>query len=376
MSKRDYYDVLGVAKTASEDELKKAYRALVMKYHPDRNPGDDEAAEKFKEASEAFAVLSDPEKRQIYDRHGHDGLKGSQAPNFGDLESIFQGTAFGDIFSSFFGGGRRGPRTGDSFGLALEISLVEAFHGCVRTVDIPRNEQCPECDGGGAKRGSKPARCRQCNGSGATQVRMGFMSMQTTCKACGGAGTIITDPCDKCRGRGKVKVTRKQEIKVPPGIQSGQRMTFRGEGEAGEPGGRPGDLIVEIHVTDHELFRRKEEALICQVPITFSQAALGAEIEVPTFDGPVKQTIKAGVQSGDTIRVDGKGMPILGAGGRRGDLHVILVVETPRNLSKRQEELLRELAELDHKNVSVQRKSFFDKLKDLFTGSDDKSPES
>lgn len=371
MSKRDYYEVLGVAKTASEDELKKAYRALVMKYHPDRNPGDDEAAEKFKEASEAFGVLSDADKRAIYDRHGHDGLKGSAAASFGDFESMFQGTAFGDIFSSFFGGGKRGPQSGQSLGLALEISLVEAYRGCKRTIDIPRNEHCPDCAGSGAAKGSKPSRCRQCNGSGRTQVRMGFMAMQTPCNGCGGAGTVITDPCSKCRGRGKVKVKRSLDINIPPGIQSGQRMSLRGEGEVGESGARAGDLIVEVHVGDHDLFRRKEDALICQVPITISQAALGAEIEVPTFDGPIKQSIRAGVQSGDSIRVDGKGMPILGAGGRRGDLHVILVVETPRNLSKRQEELLRELAELDHKNVSVQRKSFFDKLKDLFTSSED-----
>ena len=371
MSKRDFYEVLGVGKTASDDDLKKAYRALVMKYHPDRNPGDDEAAEKFKEAAEAFGVLSDAEKRQIYDRHGHEGLKGTRAPSFGDFESMFQGTSFGDIFSSFFGGGKRGQQSGQSLGLALEISLVEAYHGCKRTVEIPRNEHCPECTGSGAARGSKPSRCRQCQGSGKMQVRMGFMSMQTPCNACGGAGSVITDPCGKCRGRGKVKVTRSLELNIPAGIQSGQRMSLRGEGEAGESGARAGDLLVEVHVGDHDLFRRKEDALICQVPITFSQAALGAEIEVPTFDGPIKEKIQPGVQSGDTIRVDRKGMPILGAGGRRGDLHVILVVETPRNLSTRQKELLRELADLDHKNVSVQRKSFFDKLKDLFTSSED-----
>ncbi|MSQ94652.1 MAG: molecular chaperone DnaJ [Gemmataceae bacterium] len=370
MSKRDYYEVLGVAKSASEEEIKKAYRTLAMKFHPDRNPGDEEAGNKFKEAAEAYGILSDDEKKQLYDQYGHEGLQGVPMPDFNDLGSIFQG--FGDIFGSLFsGGGRRGPQGGSHLGIELEITLVDAFRGCKRTIEVPRHEHCQTCDGSGAKPGSKPAKCRQCNGRGANNTRMGPFQMQTQCSACGGAGTVITDPCPSCRGRGRVKITRSVEVSIPAGIQHGQRMTLRGEGEAGDPGAPRGNLICEIHVREHDMFRRKNDDLVCQVPITYSQAALGAEVEVPSLDGPVKHTIRAGVQSDDVARLPGKGMPILGAGGRRGDLHVVLVVETPRNLSPRQEELLRELAELENKNVSAHRKGFFDKLRELFVGTED-----
>ncbi|MBI2804082.1 MAG: molecular chaperone DnaJ [Planctomycetes bacterium] len=373
MSKRDYYEVLGVARTASDDELKKAYRGLAMKYHPDRNPGDQDAETRFKEAAEAYAILSDGEKRQLYDRYGHEGLQGAGPPDFSNLDSIFQGMGgLGDILGSIFGGGRRGPQAGNHLAYALEIDLVEAYRGCKKTIEVPRQELCVECSGSGARRGSRPAKCRQCGGRGETAVRMGPFQMSSTCTACSGAGEVITDPCTACRGRGRIKVTRTLELSVPPGIQSGQRMTLRGEGEAGEAGAPRGNFICEVHVREHEMFRRKNDDLVCQVPVTFSQAALGAEIEVPSLDAPLKHTIKAGVQSGDVIRISGKGMPILGAGGRRGDLHVIVVVETPRNLSPRQEELLRELAELDHKNVSPHRKSFFEKVRELFTGPDKK----
>jgi molecular chaperone DnaJ len=371
MSKRDYYEVLVVAKNAPEEEIKKAYRDLVMKYHPDRNPGDEEAAVKFKEAAEAYAVLSDAEKRQVYDRYGHEGLRQAGMPDI-DLGSLFQNLGgLGDILGSFFGGGQRGPQGGNHLGFELEISLDEAYRGCKKTVDIPRNELCPECNGSGAKRGSKPAKCRQCGGRGATEVRMGPFQMRTPCNACGGEGMVITDPCARCRGRGRVRVTRKLELPIPAGIDHGQRITLRGEGEAGEPGGPSGHLICEVHVREHDTFRRKGDDLICQVPITFSQAALGApEVQVPSLDGPLTHAIPGGVQSGAKIRIAGKGMPILGAGGRRGDLHMIVVVDTPSNLSERQMELFRELAELDHKNVSPQRKSFFEKLRELFTGAE------
>jgi molecular chaperone DnaJ len=368
MSKRDYYEVLGVAKNASEDEIKKAYRSLAMKYHPDRNPGDDEAAHLFKEAAEAYAVLSDNEKRERYDQYGHEGLQGVQMPDFGDLGGLLRGFGLGDILGGLFGGGRGGAQQGNHLGIALEIDLLEAFKGCTRTVDLPRHELCTECRGSGAKPGTKRATCRQCRGQGATEVRMGPFQMRTGCNACGGQGTVITDPCPQCRGRGRTKVTRKVEISIPAGIDHGDRLQRRGEGEAGEAGAPAGDLICEILVRDHPMFRRKEHDLICQVPITFSQAALGAEIEVPSLDGTFTHTIPAGVQSRDVVTVAGKGMPIRGAGGRRGQLHVVVIVETPKNLSKRQEELLRELAELDHKNVSAQRKGFFDKVRELFTG--------
>jgi molecular chaperone DnaJ len=372
MSKRDYYEVLGVAKNAAEEEIKKAYRGLAMKYHPDRNPGDDEAAHKFKEAAEAYAVLSDMEKRQIYDRYGHEGLSGVAMPDFGNIDSIFQG--LGDIFGGLFGGGgRRGPHGGNHLLCRVQIELIEAFRGCKRSIDVPRHELCSECGGSGAKRGSKPARCRQCNGRGATEVRMGPFQMRTQCNACGGAGSVITDPCRQCRGRGLVKVTRTIELTIPPGIDNGERVTLRGEGEAGDPGGQPGNLICEIHVREHSMFQREGENLICPVPITVSQAALGAEIEVPSLDGPFTHAIRPGVQSGDVLRIASKGMPIRGSGGRRGDLRVVVIVETPKNLSKRQEELFRELAELDQKIVSPQRKSFFEKLRGLFSGAESES---
>ena len=372
MSKRDYYEVLGVDKKSSEEEIKKAYRGLAMRYHPDRNPGDDDAAVKFKEAAEAYAILSDAEKRQIYDRYGHEGLSGVAMPDFGNLDSIFQG--LGDIFGGLFGGGRRGPQGGNHLGVAVEIDLLEAFRGCTRTVEIPRHELCRDCGGSGAKPGSKPAKCRQCNGRGARDVRMGPFQMRTQCNACGGAGSVITDPCRHCRGRGRVRVTRKVEVAIPAGIDHGQRYTLRGEGEAGEPGAPTGDLIVEVHVREHDTFDRKGDELICKaVPVTFSQAALGAEIEIPSLDGPVPYRIQAGIQSNTAIRIAGKGMPIRGAGGRRGDLFAIIVVDTPSDLSERQKELFRELAELDHKNVSPQRKSFFEKLRGLFTGAEAES---
>jgi molecular chaperone DnaJ len=369
MTKRDYYEVLGVAKGASEEEIKKAFRGMTMKYHPDRNPGDDEASHKFKEAAEAYQVLSDSEKREVYDRYGHEGLQRSGMPDMSDFMQFDLGDLLGNLFGGGGGRGRRGPQGGNHLGLALEIDLVEAFRGCKKTIEVPRHEHCSECNGNGAKPGSKPSRCRQCNGQGQQAVRMGPFQMSTTCTACGGAGSVITDPCSACRGRGKVKVKRQLEISIPAGIDSGNRITIRGEGDIGDPGTQRGNFICEIHVREHPLFRREGEHLICQVPITFSQAALGAEIEVPALDGPLTHSIKAGVQHGDVVRIPGKGMPIYGAG-RRGDLHVILQVETPKNLSKRQEELFRELAEIEHKNVSAQRKSFFEKLRELFTGTD------
>ncbi len=359
MSKRDYYEVLGVARSASEEEIKKAFRVLAMKHHPDRNPGDDEAAVLFKEAAEAYAVLSDDDKRDTYDRYGHEGLSRSSMPSGDDFETIFRGAGLGDIFSaafsSFFGGGRREAKR-------LDIDLIEAYRGCTKSVQHRHMEECRECGGSGAKPGTKAPRCNHCNGHGVLAAGpLGMMRVR--CNACQGRGAIIRDPCPRCRGNGQIEVTSKLEIAIPPGIESGQAIT------------RGGEVICEIRVREHNLFRRKGDDLICQVPITFSQAALGAEIEVPSLDGKLMHTIQAGVQSGDRVRIPGKGMPILGAGGRRGDMHVILVVETPKNLSKRQEELLRELAELDHKNVSAQRKSFFDKLRELFTGTEPEAKE-
>lgn len=373
-TKRCYYEVLSVAKTANDEEIKKAYRALAMKYHPDRNPGDEEAAVAFKEAAEAFEVLRDRQKRQVYDQFGHAGLSGMGGmPDFGGgAESIFE--AFGDLFGMFGGGKRRGPRGGDDLGYRLEIDLVEAYRGVRKSITIPRHESCGDCSGTGSKKGSKPAACRNCGGSGVTVVSQGFFRVQQTCRACGGRGQTITDPCGTCHGRARVQVRRTIEIDIPAGAATGMRLQLQGEGEAGEAGAPRGNLIIEMLVRDHPLFRREGDHLICQVPITFSQAALGGSIEIPTLDGPAPKDIPAGSQSGDIIRMAGKGMPNV-RGARRGELLAQLMVETPRNLTKRQEELFRELAELDKSHVSAQRKSFFEKIRELFTGDEPKETE-
>jgi molecular chaperone DnaJ len=365
-AKRDYYEVLGVSRNADAEELKKAFRRLALKYHPDRNAGDPEAAEKFKEITEAYDVLSDPEKRQRYDRYGHAGLEGVRMPDFSNPQSAFD--LFGDLFSDLFGGSRlrSGPRAGRDLLYELELSLPEAARGCKRTLTFPREELCPDCRGSGSQPGTRPAPCRYCRGQGVIIRSQGFFRIQQTCRACGGSGAVIVDPCAACHGRGRVRVQRTVEVTIPPGVDTGSQLALRGEGEAGEPGAPRGDLIVEIHVREHPIFKREGDNLICQVPITFSQAALGGPIEVPTLEGPMTYHLKRGVQSGETIRIPGKGVPNLQTR-RPGDLLVVLLVETPRHLTKRQEELFRELAEIEQKQVSPQRKSFFEKLRELFT---------
>jgi molecular chaperone DnaJ len=377
VSKRDYYEVLGVARDVSAEELKKAYRLLAMKYHPDRNAGDEEAAHKFKEAAEAYEVLSSAEKRARYDRYGHAGLQGMEMPDFGNGASIFD--VFGDILGGLFNErGRGGPQGGEDLVYSLDVTLAEAYHGCTKTIDYPREESCGECRGSGAKPGTQPSRCRQCGGRGVVMMSQGFFRMQQTCRACGGRGAVITDLCGTCKGRGRVRVKRTLQLDIPAGVDNGQRQLppLRGEGNAGEPGGARGDLYFDIRVIEHPLFRREGDHLICQVPISISQAALGGPVQVPTLDGPMNYDLKRGHQSHEHIRVGGKGMPNRRSG-KRGDLIAVLMVETPTHLTKRQEELLRELAEIDKKNVSPQRKSFFDKLRGLFVGDEEggKSPE-
>ncbi len=368
-TKRCYYEILEVTKEISEEDLKRAYRAKAMKYHPDRNPGDEEAAAYFKEASEAYAVLSDGQKRQLYDRYGHAGLSNSNLPNFnqGGFENIFD--AFGDIFANMFGGGggKRGQQGGASLLFQMEIELAEAYRGAKKVITIPRNETCDECKGSRSKKGSNPSACKTCKGHGVVLIAQGFFQLKQTCRACGGRGQIITDPCKKCSGQGKMQIRKTLDIEVPAGSFTGLRQSLRGEGEPGDPGQPRGDLVIEYHVKDHALFRRDEDTLIAQVPITFSQAALGGEIQVPTLDGPMPYVLKPGLQSMDAVRIPGKGMPSLRQR-RPGDLIVQLVVETPRTMTKRQEELFRELAEIEHANVSPQRKGFFDTIKELFTG--------
>lgn len=365
-TKRDYYEILGVAREADSEEIKRAYRKLAMQYHPDRNVGDAEAEEKFKEAAEAYDVLHDAEKRQRYDRYGHAGLNGLGGPSFTDARSVFD--LFGDIFGDFFGGrsGRGGPQGGRDLQVGLEIELIEAARGTRKNITIPREENCSDCSGQGFRKGTKPANCRRCNGQGVVLINQGFFRMQQTCPGCGGRGIIITDPCPTCRGAGRVEARRSLDINVPPGVDTGTRIRLSGEGEAGAPGAPRGDLYCLIKVRDHAFFQRDGNHLLCQVPITISQAALGGEIEVPSLDGPITHTLKRGVQSGEVVRLAGRGMPNV-RGGRPGDLLVQVMVETPRSLNKRQEELFRELAELDHKHVSPQRKSFLDKLKDFFS---------
>lgn len=366
-TKRCYYEVLSVSRDADEETLKKAYRKLAMQYHPDRNPGDPEADARFKEAAEAFEVLRDPQKRARYDRYGHAGLDGVAGHNFRDAESVFD--IFGDLFGDLFGGQRRrrGPRQGNDLQVGVEIDLVEAYKGTTRNLKIPRQERCNDCNGSGAKPGSQPTPCRRCNGQGVVVQGQGFFRIQQTCGSCRGQGAVISDPCRTCHGHGAVEVQREIAIQIPAGIDEGMTIRVQGEGEAGDPGAPPGDLYCVTRVRAHKLFARQGLELHCEVPITFSQAALGGPLEVPTLDGKyVNATLMRGTQAGDEIRISGKGMPHV-RGGRPGDLVVHLRVVTPRTLTKRQEELMRELAELDGKHVTAERKGFLDRVMEFFT---------
>ncbi len=372
-TKRDFYEILGVKREADAEEIKKAYRKLALQHHPDRNAGDAEAEIKFKEAAEAYEILGTPEKRERYDRYGHAGLAGT-AHGFRDAQSVFD--LFGDMFGDLFGqrGGRQGPQRGRDGKVEVTIDLVAAARGVTKTVTVHREELCAECSGSGSRRGTRPAACKRCNGNGVVIQNQGFFRVQQTCRACGGSGTVVSDPCPACSGAGRVKAKRVLEVNIPAGVDTGTAIRISGEGEAGDPGAPRGDLYCVMRVREHSLFQRQEQHLICQVPITFSQAALGGEIEVPTLEGPLIRQLERGTQHGAVIRIPGKGMANL-RGGRKGDLLVQIAVETPKHLNKRQEELLRELAELEKKNVSPQRKSFLDKLRDFFAGSEETTAE-
>ncbi|MEZ6040529.1 MAG: molecular chaperone DnaJ [Planctomycetaceae bacterium] len=374
---RCYYEVLGVVRTASGEEIKKAYKKLAIKYHPDRNPDNEEAVAAFKEASEAFEVLSNEDKRARYDRFGHSGVKGSGGggAGFGDVNDIF--SAFGDIFEGFgfnFGGGsgggrrRGGASKGASLQTTISIELPEAYSGCRRELHISRHETCQTCAGSGSKPGSSPISCSTCGGHGQVIQSQGFFRVQTTCPTCRGAGKTVKDPCQECRGGGRVMADVVREVVIPSGIDSGMQLCLRGEGEAGAGGGPRGDLYVDIEVKRHPLFDRDGSDLMCRVPITFSQAALGAEIEIPTLAGPETMKVKPGTQPGDVTRLKARGMPDPRGGGRIGDLLVEIQVDVPKKLSPEQEDLLRQLAELDHKDVTPHRKSFFDQVKQFFSG--------
>jgi molecular chaperone DnaJ len=363
-SKRDYYEVLGVGREADAEEIKRAYRRLAMQYHPDRNVGNPDAEERFKETAEAYEVLRDPDKRHRYDRYGHAGLEGMNVPHFNDAQSVFD--LFGDLFGDIFGGrGRAGPQPGRDLQVAVDLELVEAARGVTKGITLGREELCSDCSGNGCRRGTSPAPCRRCNGRGVVVVNQGFFRVQQTCRGCGGRGAVITDPCPECNGNGRVMARRSLDVNIPPGVDTGTRIRISGEGEAGDPRAPRGDLYCLIRVREHPFFHRDGTNLVCQVPVTVSQATLGAEIEIPTLGGKIPHSLKRGVQSGEIVRVAGLGMPNL-RGGRAGDLLVQVVVEVPRTLTKRQEELYRELAELDQKHVSPQRKSFMDKLRDFF----------
>jgi len=372
-TKRDYYEVLGVVKSASVEEIKKAYRKEALANHPDRNPGDAEAEQRFKEAAEAFEILGDTEKRARYDRYGHAGVQGlGGGAGFTDINDIFD--SFGDLLGGIFGGGRPGgggrrPTRGRSLRTRVTVSLLEAAKGCTRELEIRRQEECQTCDGTGAKPGSVAQPCDYCGGRGQVVQSQGFFRIQTNCPACNGEGVIIRDKCGDCGGSGREAKMAQLEVKIPPGVDNDMQLCLRGEGEPGALGGPRGDLYVDIHVQDHPLFQRDGNDLTCVVPITYTQAALGAEIEVPVLTGKHEFTVPAGTQPGGEFRLHGLGMPDPHGRGT-GDLFVKIQVDVPKKLTERQEELLRELAELEEAHVSPHRKSFFESLKEYFTGED------
>jgi molecular chaperone DnaJ len=343
MAKRDYYEVLGVSKSASADEIKKAYRRLAMKYHPDRNKGGGDSEGKFKEAKEAYEVLRDADRRAAYDRFGHEGLRGAGMGGPGGFSAEGFSDIFGDVFGDIFGGGgRRSGRQvfrGADLGYELRLDLEKAVHGDTVTIDVPSQVTCESCDGSGAKKGTTPDQCSTCGGAGQVRMQQGFFSIQQTCPACKGAGTIISDPCDDCHGRGRVRKTRTLSVKVPAGVDAGDRIRLAGEGEAGRNGGPPGDLYVEIRLEPHKIFMRDGADLSCEVPISFATAALGGEVELPTLDGNVSLKVPAGTQSGKVFRLRGKGVTTV-RDPRTGDLFAKVAVETPVNLTNEQRDLL------------------------------------
>ena len=364
--KRDYYEVLGVEKNVTPQELKSAYRKVALQYHPDRNPGNREAEDKFKEATEAYEVLSDTEKRARYDRFGHAGTP-FEGFGAGGFSSVNLNEIFGDIFGDLFGGGRTrrgGPGRGADLRYNLEISFEEAAFGHEVEVKIPRPKRCEVCNGRGSRSGGERA-CPTCGGAGELRFSQGFFAVSRTCGQCNGAGRIITDPCSKCRGAGRYDSESQLSVKVPAGINTGMRLRLAGEGEPGEAGGPPGDLYVVVHIKDHPIFVREDYEVFCEVPISFTQAALGAQIEVPTLEGKEKLSIPPGTQTGKVFRLKGKGIPHLQRSGR-GDQHVRVTVETPTSLTKQQRELFEQLAEISGEDCHPASRSFFRKVRELF----------
>jgi molecular chaperone DnaJ len=364
MTKRDYYEVLGVARTAAADEIKRAYRQMALKYHPDRNPGDAVAEEKFKEAAEAYSVLGDSEKRTVYDRYGIDGLRGEGFSGFSGFDSSIFGD-FEDILGSLFGFGdvfgtrgrrRASPQRGRDLALEVEISLEEAAAGVEKEISLSRAERCPECRGSGLTPGAKKAECPTCGGRGQLRYQQGFFAVSRTCSHCRGAGEVITSPCRNCQGAGRIKQKQKVKVHIPAGVGDGGRLRVAGQGEAGEAGAGPGDLYVLVRVAKHRFFEREEGHLFCQVPISFSQAALGASIEIPGLDQESEVLkVPAGTQTGAVFRLKGRGLKDLDTH-RRGDMYVKVEVKTPENPDKEEKILLRRLAEIRGENLdSVDR---------------------
>jgi len=381
VSKRDYYEVLGVEKSASDADIKSAYRKLAMKYHPDRNPADKAAEEKFKEAAEAYAVLADSSKRSLYDRFGHAGVSSAGGPGgfdpsvFTGFEDILGG--LGDIFGfgDIFGGGRRrgGPQRGADLRYDLEITFEEAASGTETAIQIPRQETCGTCHGSGAAPGSSPTTCPQCRGQGQVRFQQGFFTVARTCPQCRGAGRIVTKPCHTCRGEGRVTKERKITVKIPAGIATGQQLRLQGEGEGGVAGGPAGNLYVVIQVQEHEFFRRDGTSLFCEIPVNFTTLALGGEISVPTLDGTEKVKVPEGTPTGTTLRLRGKGMPDVSGRGR-GDLFATVQVHTPKKLTKEQRHILEQLAkalpkeqfEPRPRETDEHERNLFDRVKDMF----------
>jgi molecular chaperone DnaJ len=378
VSKRDYYEVLGVSKTATDQEIKSAYRKLALKFHPDRNPGDKPAEESFKEAAEAYAVLADTDKRHLYDRFGHAGLGGAATGGFDPtvftgFEDILGG--LGDIFGfgDVFGGGRRrgGPQRGADLRYDLEISFEESAKGAETSIQIPRQESCETCSGTGAAPGSKPTPCPQCHGRGQLRYQQGFFTVARTCGQCRGSGSVITKPCATCKGNGRIQHDRKLTVRIPAGIASGQRMRLSGEGEGGAAGGPAGDLYVVIHVQEHPFFQREGNDLYCEIPLNFPTLALGGEITIPTLEGNEPFKIPEATQTGSMFRIRGRGMPDVSGRGR-GDLLVTVKVLTPKKLTKDQKKLVEQLAatlpkeQFEPTPVEGEDKGLFDRVKDIF----------
>ena len=365
-TKRDYYEVLGVERSASPTEIATSYRKLAIQYHPDKNPGDENAIGRFKEASEAFEVLHDADKRATYDRHGHAGVNGNSGGGFSDVEDIF--SAFGDIFGDLFGGGRgrrRRPRKGRDVRCDVSLTLQEAAQGVRKNVEFQRHEPCLSCSGSGAAEGSQRATCSYCGGHGQVVQQAGIVRVQTTCPACKGEGSSVSSPCRSCRGTGHVLKKVKADVEIPAGVDDGMQVRITGQGEPSPGDGPPGDCYCIVTILPHSLFEREGQHLVCRMPITYSQAALGATLEVPTLNGPGTLVLPPGTQSGKVFQLKGKGMPdprVIGL----GDLLVQVNIEVPEKISGEEASLLRQLAELEHKHVAPGRQSFFDKLKKYF----------